>query len=39
MSGLTDWSATYKWVIKGWSKKGAAGVHHSKTFSVGGHKW
>ena len=39
MSGLTDWSATYKWVINDWSKKRGRSVLKSETFCVGGHNW
>ena len=41
MSGLTvntTASATVKWVITDWSKI-TGRVHHSETFSVGGHSW
>jgi hypothetical protein len=39
MSGLTEWSATYKWVINDWSKKRGRSFLLSDTFSVGGHSW
>jgi len=38
MSDSASLSATFKWIIKGWSEKGPD-LLRSQTFSVGGHNW